>query len=172
MHRSLLIVLVFNTIAAFGDGACNSTEKALWHDNQAFSLQISKFAVSAFGRAAGVVDRLQGAYPAISADCAGCFGEAVACGTRHCFFSCVRSSTSPECVACSQENCTPQLKQCIGVVDDSELPPPPPHEETIVTTSKPPRTRKLAAKRDLPEIVAIVFGEGSSASADTDAIAG
>jgi hypothetical protein len=144
----------------YSAGVCNETEKAIWADNPSFAAKISKFAVLAVGRSAGVVERLVQTYPALSEDCAGCFGEAVACGTKNCFFSCIRSSTSPDCVSCSQKHCTPSLMECIGVSNASELPPPPVPVSETSTTTRMPRTRKLAAPNELLDMVEIVFGEG------------
>lgn len=143
-------------------GVCSPAEKAIWASNPEFSLRISKFAVASLGRSAGVIQKLTEAYPSLGVSCAGCFGEAVACGTKNCFLSCIRSATSPDCVACSNEHCTPRLMECIGTSSASELPPKP-VESVPSTTTKAPRTRKLAQETDdFFEIVEIIFGQGSS----------
>lgn len=159
----LIIVTVLGIAgAANPSGVCTPAEKSIWADNAEFSLKISKFAVASLGRAAGVIEKLTEAYPSLGVPCAGCFGEAVACGTKNCFLSCVRSSTSPDCVACSNEHCTPRLMECIGTSKVTDLPPKP-VDLAPVTTTKAPRTRKLAQETDdFFQIVEIVFGQGSA----------
>jgi hypothetical protein len=168
MNQFLVVYSIATLIqASTSRGSCNSTDRAIWQSSDEFSLKITKFAVSAFGRSSGVVERLTSYYPSLSNECAVCFGEAVACGTENCFFPCLRSATSPDCVSCSQKFCTPALMTCVGVSDVSELPPPPsPNANADVQTTQKPivRTRKVKTTTtdDFSEIVAIVFGEGET----------
>ena len=167
MYRTAVIFFFFGLSSDTLVGSCSATDRAIWSTGHDFSQKISKYAVSAFGRSSGVVERLLEEYPSLSSGCAECFGQAVACGTKNCFFPCLRSSTSPDCVSCSQKYCTPTLMTCVGAEDESELPLPPTPDANAdrETTNPPVRTRKMAVVKtttsdDFSEIFAIVFGEG------------
>lgn len=177
MYFSTFAILVGTVTASLPKNSCSAADKLIWKGNAGFSQDISRFAVASREKASGVAAKLVAAYPGLGPSCSDCFGEAVACGTSNCFFDCFRSSTSADCVSCSDRWCTPRLKDCVGVSNNEDLPPkplaegaagptPPPSTTLKPKSHKSGKTRKLLENteddEDFLNIVEIVFGVGSS----------
>ena len=56
----------------------------------------------------------------ISEDCAGCYGDIVACSIEFCLAACATDPTGEECGTCQAENCVPAFETCSGIVTDGE----------------------------------------------------
>ena len=164
-----LVALVLPILTRASVNACSDEDKAIFVGSHEFANRLSDYAVRSFGMWSGTVDKIKATYPSLNATCADCFGEAVACGTRTCFFKCAISSTSEACVACSTAYCRPRLLNCVGAADESELPPPPGDKPAPIAPATRTRQRKLTESKqdsaddeELFDFVQIVFGSGES----------
>ena len=124
------------------EAKCTEAEKLVWRDNVEFSLTLSTIAHSHLGSGPATVRDMMKTYPTLTEVCASCFGETVTCGARQCWMSCMFDSFSAACLDCTDRECNPALKTCLGV-DEAGMPPRPTGAQipTTSTTTFVPRRR-------------------------------
>jgi hypothetical protein len=129
---------------------CSVQEAMVWKDNNEFSLALSRIARSLFGNGPSTATNLRTEYKALSPECASCFGDNVACGAAKCWMHCTWSSFSEACLDCTDRECNPALKICLGV-EDEDMPPRPSVEAELLTTSSTTAPRKRPVRRPVAD---------------------
>ncbi len=129
---------------------CASSEVAVWSNNAQFSLTVSRIAHSHLGNARRTVIDLIKEYPILTEECAACFGANVACGASKCWMYCMLSSFSSACLDCTDRECNPALKTCLGVEAD-QMPPRPTEDMEQTTSTSTFAPRKRAVRRPVAE---------------------
>lgn len=95
------------TVQKITVAACNATDvkSAINPKNTKFKKQMDSCATNSLGSAEGTAACLRKIYPALSAGCAGCFGEMAACSAHECTGVCLFNHMSPKCIDCAVKNC-------------------------------------------------------------------
>ncbi len=141
---------IVSSSAVTGAVRCVREEALIWINNVEFSLTLSNIAHSHLGSGTDTAVDLVKTYPGLSDHCASCFGDNVSCGTRNCWMYCTFSSFSAACLDCTNKNCNPALKNCLGV-EDAEMPPVPTEDMETTTSTSTFAPRKRAVRRTTAE---------------------
>jgi hypothetical protein len=129
---------------------CSALEALVWKDNNDFSLALSGIARLNFGSGPSTAADLLNKYKDLSLECASCFGDNVACGVARCFIHCMFSSFSAACLDCTDRECNPALKACLGV-EDAGMPPRPSTEAESLTSTSTKAPRKRPVRRPVED---------------------
>lgn len=97
-----------------GEGACNNAPDLAVLAMDTIEPIIERCAGTTFGREPATTNCIRD-MSGLSAGCSMCFGGSVACVVRACFTECIGGASSPACVRCRDENCTPAFVTCSGV---------------------------------------------------------
>jgi hypothetical protein len=113
----------------FGEGdiepisdQCSAEEKSIWMGVMQFSEDVKDFALSELGNGDKTLVHLQRKYPTLGDLCGRCFAQNVSCGAINCSVECALGPFTKSCVDCTDIECNPQLRRCIGAQSDEEMP--------------------------------------------------
>jgi len=98
-------------------GVCTALDKStyLYRENKAFALTWASCGKDSWGNGHKAAQCILKAFPGLTAECAGCFGDFVDCSKSNCMFKCMFDPDSQSCKDCSLEHCMGDLSRCTGV---------------------------------------------------------
>jgi len=104
-------------------GACNASDRSrhIYRRNAVFLKKWEECGRETWGDGPGTTQCLIKHHPTLSAACAACFGDHVACTKSNCWWKCGPLGTTSSCEQCSVSSCEPGLVKCSGV-DSAALP--------------------------------------------------